>query len=184
MDEHAVLRPSERRWTTRMTFGKWPVFVFLACALCPAQDTQCLPEIDTHLKLSSKIRILLQAKDDREGGDPQQFTFGPSVQFYFKPLLKLKNVTFFDLDDARKRMLVFESGYRIIAAPNTPATNRISNNVGSVKHLLSVLLRALRRARHFALVEDVPIQPRLARNQYSGRELSPTHASLRSQPRS
>jgi hypothetical protein len=36
------------------------------------------------------------------------------------------------------------------------AKNRLSNNVGSVKHLLSVPVRALRRARHFALVEDVP----------------------------
>jgi hypothetical protein len=35
-----------------------------------------------------------------------------------------------------------------------------------VKYVLSVLIRALRRARHFALVEDVPIQPRLARNPF------------------
>ena len=47
-----------------------------------------------------------------------------------------------------------------------PKQHRLSNNVGGVKHFLSVLLRALRRARHFALVEDVPIQPRLARNQF------------------
>src|SRR5947208_15752677 len=48
----------------------------------------------------------------------------------------------------------------------------------SVKHFLSELIRALRRERHFALVEDVPVQPRLARNHLrSG--LSPTHASLR-----
>jgi hypothetical protein len=31
--------------------------------------------------------------------------------------------------------------------------NRLSDNVGSVNHFLSVLLRALRGARHFALVE-------------------------------
>jgi hypothetical protein len=68
--------------------------------------------------------MLLQAKDDREGGDPQQFTFGPSVEFYLKPLLKLKHVTRFDLDDVKKRPVVFESGYRIITAPNTPATDR------------------------------------------------------------
>jgi hypothetical protein len=60
----------------------------------------------------------------------------------------------------------------------------VSDNVGGVKRFLSVLLLALRRARHFALVETVAIQPRLARNQYSGLELSPTHASLRSQLRS
>ena len=35
----------------------------------------------------------------------------------------------------------------------------ISDNVDSVKHFVSVLIRALRRERHFALVEDVPYQP-------------------------
>jgi hypothetical protein len=60
----------------------------------------------------------------------------------------------------------------------------ISNNVGGVKFFLSALRRALVEERHFALVESVPLQPRLARNQYSGLELSPTHASLRSQLRS
>ena len=57
------------------------------------------------------------------------------------------------------------------------AINRLSNNVGGVKHFSSVLIRARGRARHFALVEDVPIQPKPARNQFSGLELSPTHAS-------
>jgi small neutral amino acid transporter SnatA (MarC family) len=33
------------------------------------------------------------------------------------------------------------------------AKNRLSDNVGAVNHFLSVLRRALRRARHFALVE-------------------------------
>jgi hypothetical protein len=110
-------------------FAGWAVLVSVACSLSRAQDTQFLPEIDQHLKLNSNFRILLQAKDDREGGDPQQLTFGPSVEFYLKPLLKLKNVTLFDLDDAKKRPLVFESGYRIITAPNTPVTNRAQEAV-------------------------------------------------------
>jgi hypothetical protein len=33
----------------------------------------------------------------------------------------------------------------------------ISDNAGAVNHFLSVLLRALRRARHFALVEAVAL---------------------------
>jgi hypothetical protein len=33
-------------------------------------------------------------------------------------------VTLFDLDDAKSRPLVFESGYRIINAPNTTPENR------------------------------------------------------------
>ena len=51
--------------------------------------------------------------------------------------------------------------------------NRLSNNVGGVNHFLSELGRALSEERHFALFEKlVPIQPRLARNHRSGRELS------------
>src|SRR5215469_12006742 len=34
--------------------------------------------------------------------------------FYLKPLIKLKSVTAFDLDDAKSRPLVLESGYRLI----------------------------------------------------------------------
>ena len=103
------------------------VLVFLACFACPpihSQDTQFLPEVDANLTVNSYFRTYLQAKDDREGGDPTQFTFGPSAQFYLKPLLKLKRITVFDLDDAKKRPLVIESGYRIITAPNTPNENR------------------------------------------------------------
>ena len=40
----------------------------------------------------------------------------------------------------------------------------ISNNVGDVKFFWSVLTRALRGARHFALVEEVPF-PTKARSQ-------------------
>jgi len=35
--------------------------------------------------------------------------------------------------------------------------NRLSDNVGGVKHFLGVLVRALRGARHFALVEGSAI---------------------------
>lgn len=123
-----------------MTFAKWLLFISIACALCYAQDTQFLPEVDTHVTLNSKVRLLVQAKDDRDGGDPQQFTFGPSIQFYFKPLLKLKEVSLFNLDDAKRRPLVFESGYRIITAPDTSATNRL---LESVTFNLPIMARVL-----------------------------------------
>jgi len=130
-----------------MTFAKWLPFTLIVCAQCYAQDTQFLPEIDTHVTLNSNVRLLVQAKDDREGGDPQQFTFGPSIQFYFKPLLKLKHVTLFNLDDAKKRPLVFESGYRIITAPNTSAKNRL---LGSVTFHLPIIARVLLSDRNRA----------------------------------
>lgn len=106
------------------TVSQWAVLLGFACNVSNAQDTQFLPEITQHFGLSSNIRVLLQAKDDREGGDPQQFSFGPSVQFYLRSLQKLEDVTPFDLDEVKNRPVVFESGYRIITAPNTAATNR------------------------------------------------------------
>ena len=55
----------------------------------------------------------------------------------------------------------------------------ISNNVGSVKQLLSTQLRALEEERHFALVVGLRF-PTWARFNRSGQELSPTQPSLRS----
>ena len=109
----------------RRIFGRWILLVCFACLPAYAQDTQFLPEIDAHLTFNRYVRGYVQAKDDREGGDPTQFTFGPSVEFYLKPLIKLKSVTAFDLDDAKSRPLILESGYRLITAPNTPNENRL-----------------------------------------------------------
>jgi hypothetical protein len=104
-------------------FG-WAFLAWLVCCAANAQDTQFLPEVDGYLKLNSSIRTYLQAKDDRDGGDPNQFTFGPSLEFYQRPLLKLKSITLADLNDAKSRPLLVESGYRLITAPDKPITNR------------------------------------------------------------
>ena len=102
------------------------VFLFcLACVPAPAQDVQFLPEVDAHLRLNSSFRAYLEAKNDRDGGDPTQFAIGPSIQLYLKPLVKLKEVTRFDLDDAKSRFLVLEAGYRYLTAPDAPPENRM-----------------------------------------------------------
>lgn len=90
-----------------------------------AQSVQVEPEMDTHLKLNSFTRVYLQAKDDRDGGASDQFSIGPSLQFYFKPLLALKKIAAFDLDDTKPRLVVLEAGYRHITTPNAPPTNRL-----------------------------------------------------------
>jgi len=90
-----------------------------------AQEAQFLPEVDAHLTLNSTFRAYLEAKDDRDGGDPTQFALGPSLQIYLKPLLKLKKVTEFDLDDSKSRFLVLETGYRYITAPDAPPETRL-----------------------------------------------------------
>ena len=100
------------------------LFLVFTCASLRAQSAEFLPEIDAHLTLNSMIRAYFQAKDDREGGDPTQATIGPSVQFYLKPLLRLRKITAFDLDDSKARPMVLETGYRYITAPNADPENR------------------------------------------------------------
>jgi hypothetical protein len=104
---------------------KWLFLVCFACLPARAQNVQFLPEVDAHLKLNSTLRAYIEAKDDRDGGDPTQFAIGPSLQIYLKPLIKLKDVTAFDLDDAKSRFLVLETGYRYITTPNASPENRM-----------------------------------------------------------
>lgn len=115
------------RKATRIRQALWKL-AFLVCVAClpaRAQDFQVLPEADVYLKLNSTFRAYLQAKGDRDGGDPIQFSIGPSIELYLKPLVKLKRVTIFDLDDSKSRALVLEVGYRSLSAPNTPTENRM-----------------------------------------------------------
>ena len=110
--------------------GKWLwmiLFLLLRCPLACAQTsvTEFLPEIDAHFKVNSNVRLIFQAKDTREGGDPTQAEVGPSVEFYLKPLLKLKDVTLFDLDEAKSRPLVLAVGYRYVPSPGKPTVNRL-----------------------------------------------------------
>ena len=83
-----------------------------------------LPEVNTYFKVDSGVRVYFQAKETREGGDPIQAEIGPSIAFFLKPLVRLKDVTEFDLDDAKKRVLVLSLGYRYLPSPNEPTVNR------------------------------------------------------------
>jgi hypothetical protein len=94
-------------------------------AYAQTSTTEFLPEIDANFKLNSYLRFIFQAKDTREGGDPTQAELGPSLEFYLKPLLKLKDVTVFDLDDAKSRPLVLAVGYRVVPSPGKPTINRM-----------------------------------------------------------
>lgn len=96
------------------------------CLPASAQSDQLLPEIDTYGKLSSNLRVWFQAKQTREAGDPVQAEIGPSLDFYFKPILDLKGATEFDLDDSKSRPMVFSIGYRYLPEANgSPSTNRM-----------------------------------------------------------
>jgi hypothetical protein len=98
-------------------------FLTVSCGFASAQETQFIPELDVYFKLNENIRLVGQAKDTREGGDPTQLAIGPSLDFYTKPLLRLKRITSFDLDDAKSRPLVIAAGYSYLTG--SPSTNRI-----------------------------------------------------------
>ena len=104
-------------------------FVFalaFSCLSAGAQTDQFLPEVNVYYKLNSDLRISLQAKQTREGGDPNQGEIGPSLDFYMNSLVRLTNVTEFDLDDSKSRPLVLSVGYRYLPqADGGPATNRM-----------------------------------------------------------
>jgi hypothetical protein len=89
------------------------------------QETQFLPEIDAYYKLRSDLRVGVQAKDTRDGGEQTQVEIGPSVALYQKPLVRLKEITAFDLDDAKTRLLVLTGGYRYLSSPTSPSTSRV-----------------------------------------------------------
>ena len=100
-------------------------FLTVAGRVVSAQETQFLPEVDAYLKLNSNLRVRVQAKDTREGGDPTQAAIGSDLYLYVKPLVKLEKVTAFDLDDTKARPLVFSAGYHYLASPTSASTNRM-----------------------------------------------------------
>ena len=105
-----------------------------------AQTTEFLPEVDGYYKLKPDLRLLFQAKETIEGGDPPTAELGPSIDFYLKPWIKLKDVTAFDLDDSKARPVVFSIGYRYLPTPGEPPTNRLEPVLTSSMPLKGKLL--------------------------------------------
>jgi Protein of unknown function (DUF2490) len=101
------------------------VFLISFCELAKAQEAEFLPEVDVYLKLNVNFRLRVQALNTREGGDPTQPAIGPYLDFYAKPLIRLRQVTAYDLDEAKARPLVLAAGYNFIDPPGAPSTNRM-----------------------------------------------------------
>jgi hypothetical protein len=131
--------PSKKDLKTPITLHTCWLAVIVFMLLCKpgraqsTQEVQFFPEVDAYLKLKPKIRVSFQAKDTRDGGESSQAEIGPSVEFYVKPLVRLRKITLFDLDDAKARLLVLTAGYRYLSSPTSPATNRIP--LAAISHL-------------------------------------------------
>ena len=101
------------------------ILFLLPCRPTNAQTFQFLPEVDVYTKVHPDIRFNFQAKETREAGDPTQTEIGPGFDFFLKPLVRLRSVTAFDLDDSKARPLQFSVGFRYIPSPDKPHVERL-----------------------------------------------------------
>jgi hypothetical protein len=120
------------------------VYLFFANTICctpiRAQTFQFLPEVDAYTKISGDVRFNFQAKETREAGDPTQVEVGPGFDFFLKPLVRLKRVTLFDLDDAKSRPLQLSAGFRYVPSPDRPHIERLEVSATSHYPLIANIL--------------------------------------------
>ena len=101
------------------------ILFVMVCSRAGAQSFQFLPEVDGYYQIQRNFTLDFQAKETREAGDPTQAEIGPSVAFTLKPLVQLKNMTTFDLDESKSRPLVLEVGYRYVPSADKPTVQRM-----------------------------------------------------------
>jgi hypothetical protein len=80
-----------------------------------AQTTQAWPEIDTYLNLNSDVRMSFFAASTRENSEGTNAEIGPNIDFYFKPLVKLRKITVFEPELCAEFGVI--SGSRVTSAP-------------------------------------------------------------------
>ena len=102
------------------------VLLLFAGLRARAQAFQFLPEVDVYSRLAPSIRFNFQAKETREAGDPTQIEIGPGFDFFLKPLVRLRDITVFDLDDSKAHPLQFSVGFRYVPSPDKPHVERLA----------------------------------------------------------
>jgi hypothetical protein len=110
--------------------NKWLILAFFLClapcvAIGQTTVTAFLPEVNSYFRFSTNVRLFFQAKGYMEDGDLNHAQIGPSLQFNFRPLERLKKITTFDLDDIKCMSVVFTIGYRYLPSTVQPAINRM-----------------------------------------------------------
>ena len=118
---------SRRLSLVRKTWLVAALFLSLPSAGVRAQTsmTAFLPEVNSHFRLSSTVRLVFDAKGYMEDGDLNRAQIGPSLQLNTRPLEKLKRITIFDMDDMKPMPVVFTIGYRYLPSSVQPAIHRL-----------------------------------------------------------
>jgi hypothetical protein len=104
-----------------------PLVALLPCLCTRAQTstTGFFPEVDSHARLTSSVRLVLQAKGYMEEGHFMRAELGLSFQFDPRPREKLRKLSVFDMDDMKPMPVVFEIGYGYLPSAPEPSTNRL-----------------------------------------------------------
>jgi hypothetical protein len=146
-----VIKPSSSSSSRTPLRDCWPravvplfFLILLSCKPASAQTFQLLPEVDAYARIQPDIRFNFQAKETREAGDPTQAEVGPGFDFFLKPLVRLENITAFDLDDSKSRPLQLSVGFRYVPSPDKP-------------HIERMIVAA---TPHFPLVADILLTDR------------------------
>ena len=99
--------------------------LFFNHSLAHAQSNQFWPEIDTYVKLDSNVRFFLVTSVTREDRVGTSGEIGANIDFFLKPVLKLKRVAGFQLDESKSRPLTVRLGYRYLPSFDGPNEQRI-----------------------------------------------------------
>lgn len=93
------------------------LFIFSVMGPCLAgQSVQSWPEIDTYLQINSNVRGSFFVAITRENAESSSGEMGPNIDFFFRPLVKLKRITVFELDQSKSRPVMLQMSYRYMPA--------------------------------------------------------------------
>lgn len=102
------------------------ILLVMASSLCAAAQTfQFLPEVGLNVKINDKMRFYFVASQTRENGAGSSGEIGPNIDFFLNPLVRLKRITVFQLDQSKSRPLTFRFGYRYMPAIDGPTEHRV-----------------------------------------------------------
>ena len=76
------------------------------------------------MSLNSDARVSFFATRTREDLHNTNAEIGPNIDFYFKPLVKMRRMTIFELDPAKSRLLMVRAGYRYMPSIEGPTEHR------------------------------------------------------------
>jgi|SRR5262245_10994962 len=99
--------------------------LFFALPANAQNEEQFWPEIAVYIKVNQNMRLFFQAAGTRENFESIGVDLGASIDFYFKPLLKLKRFLVFQLDESRSRPLLLRAGYHYLPSADSPTEQRI-----------------------------------------------------------